>query len=330
MATIKDIAKKAGVSIASVSRVLSGDPTLSISNEKRKNILQIAEELSYEYKVKRRKNTSLLVIHNQMRIEELERIHYFHIQRGIEKRAKEKKFNLFVANNSEIESIVRFKQFSGIIAIGEIPQDQIKILSEISDTFVFVDSCPNEGKFDAVLTDCRYTMKQVIDYLLDNGHRQIGLIGQGNKDEIHYSKIRSHIESAFYFYMKEKNLLNESYIYLSETFEKNTGYILMKQAIKEHGIQLPTAFFIHNDLIAIGGIRALHEELLDVPARVNIIGMYNMSISHMITPPLTTVQVYPELMGETAVDLCCERMSGRKVAKTVYITTDLIKRKSSF
>ena len=80
MATIKDIAKKAGVSIASVSRVLSGDPTLSISNEKRKNILQIAEELSYEYKVKRRKNTSLLVIHNQMRVEELERIHYFHIQ----------------------------------------------------------------------------------------------------------------------------------------------------------------------------------------------------------------------------------------------------------
>lgn len=331
MATIKDIAEKAGVSISSVSRVLRGDPTLSISSEKRKIILQVAEELSYEYKVTLKKNYPLLVINNQTKVDELENYHYFDILNGIEKRAKTKGLNLIYYNNKNIDSNVRLERYvSGIIAIGKFRKEDIKLFSEISDSIVFIDSCPDNGNFDAVLTDCHFTIRQVIDYYINKGHHHIGFIGQGDKQKIHIKNVNHHIESAFYFYMKEKNLLNETYIYLSKQYMKDLGYHLMKQAIGEHGSQLPTAFFVIDDFIAGGCIRALHEESIEVPSRVNVIGMYNTGISNLIYPPLTSVDIHPEIMGETAVDLLIERLNGRKVAKTVYISTKLIKRQSSF
>lgn len=331
MATIKDIAEKAGVSISSVSRVLRGDPTLSISKEKRKIILQVAEELSYEYKVKRLKTEPVLIINNQTEVGELENLHYFNIQRGIEKRAKEKSLNLLVFNNKDFEINNHLPRYvSGIIAIGKFQMDDVQILFNISDNIVFVDSCPAEGEFDAVIPNYYLATTQAINYMINKGHCHIGLIGQGSMDNINASKIYQNIESSFYYYMYERNLLNESYIYLSEKSSKETGYFLMKKAIEEHGEHLPTAFFVSNDYIATGCIRALHEAEFAVPARVNVIGMNNLSVSNIVYPPLSTVHIFPEVMGETAVDLLLERLNGRRVTKTVQIATKIIKRESSF
>lgn len=109
----------------------------------------------------------------------------------------------------------------------------------------------------------------------------------------------------------------------------NDGYQLMKQAIKEHKDQLPSAFFVGNDSMAIGCLRALHEENIPVPERVSIIGVNDISVSKYVYPPLSTVKVYTELMGETAVDLLLEQMTERKISKKVIISTLLEIRGSS-
>jgi LacI family transcriptional regulator len=103
----------------------------------------------------------------------------------------------------------------------------------------------------------------------------------------------------------------------------------MKKAIKDHKENLPSAFFVGNDSMAIGCLRALHEENIRVPEKVSLIGVNDISVSKYVFPPLSTVKVYTEFMGETAVDLLLERMTDRKIAKKVIISTQLEIRGSS-
>ena len=124
-------------------------------------------------------------------------------------------------------------------------------------------------------------------------------------------------------------MYNEAFIYTGN-FTTEDGYQLMKSAIREHGEQLPTAFFAGNDQMAVGCLRALAEENIPVPERVNIIGLNDISIAKYVYPPLSTVRVHKEEMGKAAVNLMIERINGRKVAKKVFIGTELIVRESSF
>jgi LacI family transcriptional regulator len=134
---------------------------------------------------------------------------------------------------------------------------------------------------------------------------------------------------TFKRFLSDKGLANEAYMYAG-TFSAGDGHSLMKKAIAEHGDNLPTAFFAGNDSIAVGALRALLEEGISVPDRVNIIGVNDISISKYVFPSLSTVKVYTEIMGETAVDTLSERIAGRKTAKKIFIATELVIRNSSF
>lgn len=75
-------------------------------------------------------------------------------------------------------------------------------------------------------------------------------------------------------------------------------------------------FFAANDSIAIGCLRALQEQGIAVPERVSVIGLNDVSVSKYVFPPLSTVKVYTELMGETGVELLQERLlAGRSITK---------------
>jgi LacI family transcriptional regulator len=133
---------------------------------------------------------------------------------------------------------------------------------------------------------------------------------------------------TFKTYLAEKGVLNEAFMYVG-SFSVDNGHSLMKKAIHEHGENLPTAFFAANDSLAVGALRALLEEGISVPGRVNIIGVNDISISKYVFPSLSTVKVFTELMGETAVNTLVERIEGRKIAKKITISTQLIIRDSS-
>jgi len=113
------------------------------------------------------------------------------------------------------------------------------------------------------------------------------------------------------------------------SFSVSDGYELMKQAIAEHKDQLPSAFFLGNDSMAIGALKALHEAQISVPDQVSVIGVNDISVSKYLHPPLSTVEIFTEVMGETAVDLLLERLDDRKISKQVILSTKLIIRESS-
>ncbi|KXG44049.1 LacI family DNA-binding transcriptional regulator [Tepidibacillus infernus] len=328
MATIKDIAEKAGVSIATVSRVLNYDATLSVTDETRKKIFEVAEELSYKKRSVRTSTAKIAMIHWYTEKEELEDLYYMSIRFGIEQRCQQLDIQVVKYFYNNLEEIKQ-EEIQGMIAVGKFSENQVATLAEITDHIVFVDYSPDEDAYDSVVVDFEVATKKIINYLIEKGHQKIGYIGGRETFKDGSAEIEDLRDKTFRSYMQELNLFDENYMYI-KTFTVNDGYKMMKQAIHDHGENLPTAFFVGNDLIAIGALRALLEENISVPERVNIIGINDISVSKYIYPSLTTLKVYTEIMGETAVDLLMERISGRKIAKKVFIATELIKRNSSF
>ncbi|PFN04497.1 MULTISPECIES: LacI family DNA-binding transcriptional regulator [Bacillus cereus group] len=329
MATIKDIAEKAGVSIATVSRVLNNDPLLSVGDETKRKIFEAAEELSYKKRTSRKKELPrIALVHWYTEEEELNDLYYMSIRLGIEKRCEQQGLKIVKLFHSQMEELMK-ENIQGMIAIGKFSEREIGLFEAITKNIVFVDSSPKEETFDSVVVDFEKVTRKVIDYLIEKEHQKIGYIGGRETFKDQTSEIEDPRERAFIKYMKKQELLYEKNIYIGQ-FSVNDGYSLMKQAIEEQQDQLPTAFFVGNDTMAIGCLRALNEHGIAVPERVNIIGVNDISISQYLSPALSTVKVYTGLMGETAVDLLMERFSGRYLAKKVILSTKLNIRKSSF
>jgi LacI family transcriptional regulator len=329
MATIKDIAEKAGVSIATVSRVLNYDSSLSVTDETRKKIFEVAEKLEYKRRVVRKSSPSkFAIVHWYTEKEELEDLYYMSIRFGIETRCQQLDTQIVKYFYNDIEELKQ-ENIQGIIAVGKFSKNQVRALAEITEHIVLVDHSLMDDSYDSVITDFDKATKKIVDYLLDKGHTSIGYIGGREYYRDQSGEITDLREKTFYSYMNEKELWNERFIYTG-SFSVDDGYRLMKQAILEHQEALPTAFFAGNDLLAIGALRALHEENIVVPDRVNIIGLNDISVSKYIYPSLSTLKVHTEMMGEVAVDLVMERVMGRKVSKKVQLGTELIIRDSSY
>ena len=110
-------------------------------------------------------------------------------------------------------------------------------------------------------------------------------------------------------------------------FSIESGYELMKSAIETNN--LAKAYLIASDAMAIGALNALYESGLKVPDDVSMIGFNDIVQSAYTIPPLTTIKVYQEHMGQTALELLLDRISGRQIARKVIIPTKLIIRKST-
>ncbi|AIM16883.1 LacI family DNA-binding transcriptional regulator [Neobacillus sedimentimangrovi] len=330
MATIKDIAKKAGVSIATVSRVLNYDTTLSVSDETKKRIFEAAEELNYKKKSGVRKSEfgKIALIQWYTEKEELEDLYYMSIRLGVENRCRHHGIQLVKYFYDSLEEL-KEEEIQGLIAIGKYSRKQAEELFALSRNLVFVDFSPDEDQYDSVVTDLDRAAVKVLHYFLEKGHKQIGYIGGREEFKDQTSMIEDPRERAFKRYLTEKGLWNNAFMYVG-TFSVDQGYSLMKKAIQDHGDNLPTAFLAGNDPLAIGALRALLEEQIPVPERVNIIGINDISVSKYVFPSLSTVKVHTELMGETAVDTLLERIEGRKIVKKINIATELMIRNSSF
>lgn len=331
MATIKDIAERAGVSIATVSRVLNYDESMSVGEETKKRIFEIAEALNYKTMKERVNNPKKCLfkfglIHWYSEQQEIDDPYYMSIRLGVEQECFSKNIDLiklFKQGNSYQSD--RLEGLDGIIAVGKFSFDDVLTFKKACKHVVFVDSSPNANEFDSVVIDFRTSMIEVLDYLISLGHQEIGYIG--GIESVEEGKIIKDIrEETFYEYLRAKNLYNPRFVF-TRKFTTEDGYNLMREAINKGN--LPTAFFVASDSMAIGAIRALHEAGIRVPDQISIVGFNDIATAKFLQPSLTTVQVYKEFMGETSVELLVERIeTNRTISKMVVIPTKLLIRES--
>lgn len=330
MSTIKDIAKKAGVSAATVSRVLNNDKTISVTEETKKRIFSTAEELNYK-KVNRTKICSKPVIGIYQwfsKTNELSSPYYLAIRTGMEKECQR--------SNIEVKSIfkdddlgispVLFGDVDGVIAIGKYSEKEVEELRVVTENIVFVDSTPNEKLFDSVVIDFKNAVIEIIDFLVGSGHKNIGFIG-GREFVGDGIKILDKREQHFTSIMEDLGLYNEIKVKIGK-FDYEDGYRLANELLDEK-VSLD-AIFAGNDAIAIGAIKAFKDRGIEVPDELSVVGFDDVPAAAYISPPLSSVRVHTEFMGETAVKLLLERiLERRKIAKKIVVPTELIVRGST-
>lgn len=329
MTTIKDVAKEAGFSISTVSRVLNNDLSLSVPDETREKIFEIADKLNYRKKTVRPMVKNIAFLYWLTDNEELEDVYFKTMRLEVEKWAK--KCNVELTTYKITDGITKIPDnIEGFIAVGSFSDKELHYLRNITSKGVFIDSTPDPDHYDSVRPDLAQMTRKTVDFLIKKGHSDIGFIGgtyhnpNTEEDEM---DIR---EKTFRAYMKEKGLLKDQFIFCQRGFSVHNGYHLMINAIEKLGDSLPTAFFTAADPIAVGCLQALNESGILIPNRVSVIGVNNISVAKYVSPPLTTFRIDLEEICKNAMELLLEQvLEKRKTVKTLYLGSELVIRKST-
>ncbi len=325
MATIKDIAQKAGVSPATVSRVLNYDPDLSVSKETEQKVFEIAEALNYtKHKNKRRESAVLRLVQWYDSEEELADLYYLAIRLGIEKRAEELNIRLIKEQLSELSDT----ETQGTIAVGKFDQGQMKQLKKLNEELLFVDFDGLSLGINSLVVDFSQGVQLIIDQFIKEKHERIGILSgmeytKGSRHEIDDPRFL-----VFREYLTRLKLYNEA-DHLQGAFTIEGGYTAMKTYLESH-TDYPTAFFASSDALAIGAMRAIQGHGLRIPEDISVIGFNDVSVAKYVTPALTTVKVYTEWMGELAVSTILELIQEKApVPRKITVGTELILREST-
>lgn len=341
MVTIKEIAKSVGVSSATVSRVLNYDPALSISPAKRQAIIETAEALNYETPRNRNKAngqaapsllTKLVIVHFLEPSDEIADPYYVGVRLGIESRCRDLRTEIVkVFHSDALPEASLLAGASGVIVIGKHSDNEIAWLSEHAPHVIFADFDPRSDLIDSVFSDVGLATCKILDALKSSGYRRIGFIGSHenlNGTVQHFAERRC---VAYIDWHKKNGTFAPELLALSDcssgqSLRLETGYRLARDLLSL--TDRPDVIVTSNDNMAIGTYRAIQEFGLSIPADIGVISFNDIPVAQFLTPSLTTVRIHGEHIGETAVDLLLERLSGRSYGKQVRIATELVWRDS--
>lgn len=301
MATIKDIARKAGVSITTVSRVLNYDKSLSVSDLTRKKIFQAAEALDYTKK-KRSSSTrdSIAVVEWYTEQQELDDLYYLSIRMGVEKQAE--RYHYKVKRYFAGDALTGTSDIKGIVAIGKFSDEQIQEMQKVTDNVVFVDFDTLAKGHDCVVTDFDNSTKSVLNYFIQNGLKRIGMISGVEYSSDHQLKITDHRFDVFKNYLQKRSLYDPANVFVAD-YTLQSSYDLVDKALKSSKESFPNALFVSNDAMAIGALKALNENDVKVPNDVSLVSFNDTAVAKYVIPSLTAVKVNTGKMGEVAVRL---------------------------
>ncbi|WP_428909743.1 LacI family DNA-binding transcriptional regulator [Niallia sp. Krafla_26] len=338
MATLKDIANMTGVSTATISRILNDNDQHSFSKETIEQVKEVARSLNYvpsrKKKIKKQVDTintlSLRIAVVFWFQESLEHgYEYYHgIRMGLEKRFIERniQFKRYYTVNQLVQSEKR--ELDGIIATGKFSSFEIKQLESLSCPIIFVDTSPNPLKYGSVVVDFFKAVHDIIDYLVNNGHKSIGYIGMKEYTVSTKEPIPDVRKDSFEMITKYKDIFNKSHVYIIDESTPSAGYNIIKDRVIHQ--EIPDAFIVFSDTIAMGVLRGLLEEGISVPNDLSIISFDDLPIAEYTFPPLSTVRIQTEMMGSFAFDLMVDQILNKeKLPKKIVIPHELIIRESS-
>ncbi|MCM3633889.1 LacI family DNA-binding transcriptional regulator [Paenibacillus camelliae] len=327
--TIYDVAEKAGVSIATVSKVINN--TGRISDKTRKKVWSIMEELDYQPSAVASALSGKSTFTIGLTLPDLANPYFAEIARAIEDQGRKHGFNVFMCSTDndaskeeEYYQLFMKKRVDGIIMVSRDKENVIvkKILNEkvplvmIAREFFAVP-------VTSVMVDDYYGGMQAGQHLLEQGHQRIAVIVENLTELGSKERLRGASDAA-----KEADIaIPESYV-IEGGYTLDSGKAAMKQLLMLE--QRPTAVFACNDILAIGAIQAVRESGLRVPEDISIVGYDNTILATIVDPPLTTVAQPIKEIGERAVALLVEQIQSKEsLRQRVVLMPDLVVRQST-
>lgn len=301
MATIKDIAVSAGVSSATVSRILNNDSTLNVSPETRQKVLDTAHSLNYKKKSRASSKSvyTLGIVQWFSPQQELEDNYYLLIRQGIEDFCMQNCIHVVRTYKADINYMDALKNVDALICVGKFSKDEVKRFREMSSSIIFLDMPVADSNVSTITLDFEHAMAMGMDYLTSLGHKRIGFLG-GKEYLADGSLFPDMRKILFMQYCEEHGLEYKPYM-LEEVFSIESGYRMMNTILTLP--ILPTAVIASSDPIAIGALRALNDRGVRVPEEISLMGFDDTSLSAFTSPPLTTIHAPAYDMGNFGANI---------------------------
>lgn len=333
--TLRAIAKEAGVALSTVSQVLNNKP--NVAAETREKVLQAASTLGYRQKIAleapftpalttvglltRRRDGDALTVNP----------FYQYVIAGVEHECHRHNINLMYAT-IEVDArscttswpvMLLHDVVDAVIVVGAfLEQTIVDISRRTGRNIVLVDAYTSaDAVFDSVLIDNFHGAEIAVNYLLDAGHRHIGLIGSEPDAYPSISERRRGYLAALSGRGITDTYIEDGTLERPDAFEATVRLLRRSPQI--------TAIFACNDSVAIGALNAVRHLGLTIPDDISIVGFDDIDLAKEVMPPLTTIHVDKVLMGTMAMRMLRDRANDphRAPVKTV-VTTHLIARES--
>ncbi|HEX9015403.1 MAG TPA: LacI family DNA-binding transcriptional regulator, partial [Chloroflexota bacterium] len=329
MATIADVANRAGVSTMTVSRVVNRSGY--ISRETRERVEKAIIELGYvpnalarSLRVKQTRTIALVLT-------DISNPFFTTIARGAEDVASQRGFSVMLCNSDESEAkeieylnILLQKQVDGVLLVpARGSKESLLVLQSHGVPVVVVDRLIGDADVDMVRADTELGAYELTRHLLDLGHRRIAALTGPRGVSTAMDRV-----AGFQRAMSEAGLPGGEQSILFGDFTQASGYLMAQEALA--GPSAPSAIFAANNFIAIGAFRAVRKAGLRVPGDVSLAAMDDEPPA--LADPFLTVASQPAYeMGRTAADLLLSRLSGEAPIepREIVLPTGLIVRGST-
>jgi LacI family transcriptional regulator len=325
---IVEVAKKAGVSIATVSRVINGSG--KVREKTKERVLAVVQELKYSPNpaargliMRRTEAIGLLLpdLHGEF---------FSEIIRGADEAVQLKGYHLIVSSShneiKEIEAALRFMRgrVDALVVMSPLVHSEILLMNLPKSLPVVLLNCHSSNMmFDTIMTDGFNGAKEMISYLLDLGHRKIAII-KGGDENIESRERMNGCQSAF----NERQMALDGRLVFKGEFTEESGYKAAVQAIRSE--DRPTAIFAFNDSMAIGAIGAIREAGLQIPSDISVCGFDDIPVAQYLSPSLTSVHVPIHELGAMAINRIFQRLhkETKDDAAHIFVQTTLCIRES--
>ncbi|TFE27210.1 LacI family DNA-binding transcriptional regulator [Cohnella luojiensis] len=310
---IKDVAKHAGVSVTTVSRVLNGERY--VKDDLKAKVNDAIQELGYApsqiaRSLVRNKTNLIGVI-----VPDLTSSFYSTILSSIEDMASANDYNLLVCNISEnIDKELKYlnvfqeMRVEGIIIMHEKINEEIRhLIHKINIPVIFSSVKPLDQSFASVIVDDYQASYDATKYLIELGHETIGFIGGDLQDitsgQNRYSGYRNAMAD------NGKTLVDE-HIRFGD-YKVRSGYLHMKELLSIE--RPPTAVFAVSDDMALGAMNCIRDHQLRVPEDISVMGFDGSLLTELVRPTLTSMEQPIQEMGRATMDVLLKQISGKKI-----------------
>ena len=320
MATIREIAREAGYSPATVSRVLNGDQTFSVSKKAREQILKVAHELNYDHRLIKERGYSVAVIFAVTPQEELRDVYFSGLRKSLIESAEESNIELSFCKNADEVDV---EKTDGIIAVGRFLSAELEKMKQLGIQVLFVDSNPDPHEFNSIQPNLQMMVETAIEYFVQAGYHRSWDSTEGR------NVLRDTRTRCFESRARELGLFNQNYVFIGDNFSVDSGYQVGREIVGKIRDDLPQAFLVASDPLAVGVLQAFNENKLTVPEDVSMISINDIDIAKFVSPPLTTFRIDTEELGKVAVETLRNLIVAPKKSKRmILLDADLVFRKS--
>jgi len=327
--TINDVAKLAGVSKATVSRVINNPET--VSENLRSKILEVIDTTNYRpSKVAQalsNKRTNIIGII----IPDFTNPVFSKIIVGIEDVFKETEYDFLMTSTNfavktEIKQIKMFdeKNVDGLVILTDQINDELRaVLENFTKPIIIIGSDAGLEKIPVVKIDNYRAAFEVVSYLLNLGHEKIVMITGDMKDKFSGELRFDGYVSA----LKRKGLKVQREFVYSSKYSSKDGYKAMTKILTRTVV--PTAVFCVNDKVAIGVLKCCHDNQILVPEDISVVGFDDIEIASLYNPTLSTVSQPFMEKGRAAAENMLKMINGKEVQREIVLDHELIIRQTT-